>query len=309
MILRRISMSAATLSLILAGCSCIVDDDDDDSIVDDDDDDLPEDDDDAVDDDDDDGLPDFDGITFEFQMDVSAEDVGDDDDSAGGGEERGTQYTVTVQHTINYWIDVQNGIALCTQVMESQAEAWFGFGVVPELGVDESCPQFTGYLEVDPTTVTDLSNPDLDPEHCDPAGLDAVGGNYGRRLLSPADPNATPANYGDFLSFGFLDAETHSILGIELNTNPQAATSADALRAEYEGFGLTYVGAAFLPVTPGSLAAGAGLDQIANPVGSGCDWLAGFELFKNPATNEHVGEDLQGEYGATAGFLLGFNAP
>jgi hypothetical protein len=270
---------------------------------------TPEDDDDTTDEEEEEEGPNFDGITFTFRMEVVSEDVGDDDDSAGDppNEERGRRYTVEFEHTISYWIDVQNGVPYCEQIVRSQAEAWFDYGIVVELGVDKACPQFTGFIEIDPETLEDLSNPELDPDQCDMAEFDAVGRNYGRLLLTPADPNAQPPTYGDFLQMATIDVGTHRILGLELNT--QGNSTADVLAATYDEAELKYVGASFIQPVAGSLAAGAGLDQIANKIGDGCNWLAGFEMFTNPELNPHDPEanfDYEGEYGGTAGFLLTF---
>ncbi len=276
--------------------------DDDDAATDDDD---VSDDDDAQGDDDDAQGFDADGLTFNFALTSTLTDVGDDDDSAGG--ERGTSYQIETEFIISYWVDIMNGIRNCDQHVTVTGEAWFEYGIVDTLGDQGSCENCTGFIEYDPTTVTDTSNPDLDPDHCNPADLQAVGADYAARMLSPADPNATPVLYGDFLTTATWDYTTHDLLGVDITVSTEADRTAAGSAAEWAQYSLTYSHTGFTNAHPQSLAGGAGLDAITRPPHPGSTYLGSWEIFLNPKNNQHDWaneQDMVGDYGGSANYIL-----
>lgn len=298
--------------LALTGCPSGGTGDDDDA-ADDDDDDLPQDDDDASDDDDDaTGGFEADGITFQFTSTVTATDTGDDDDDdSSAGEARGTSYTAVTEFAITYWVDIQNGIENCTQRATIEGEGWFEFGIVNTLGDQGNCENCTGFIEYDPTTYTDISNPALDPEDCDPAELTAVGADYALRMLSPADPNATPPLMGDFLTTATWDFTTHDVLGTDLTVSTDIDRTATGSETEWAQFSLQYSHSGFVWAHPQSLAGTAGLSSITRPPHPGSDYLASWEIFLNPAENTHdpkTNSDMQGTYGGSANYILTLGA-
>ena len=287
-------------SVAFLGCPTSSDDDDDAG----DDDDATDDDDVGADDDDTGGGFEADGVTFEFTTSVST-GTGDDDDSAG--DERGTSYTVATEFQITYFVDINNGITNCVQHVTVEGEGWFEFGIVNTLEDQGTCDNCTGFVEYDPTTITDISNPGLDPEHCDPAELVAVGADYATRMLSPADPNATPPNMGDFLTLATWDYSTHDILGTDLTVSTKSDRTAAGTATFWEQYTLTYSHAGFVWAHPTSLAGTAGLSSITRPPHAGSDYLGSWEIFLNSAENTHdplTNQDMQGNYGGNANYIL-----
>jgi hypothetical protein len=269
--------------------------DDDDAT---DDDDAVDDDDVGADDDDTGGDFEADGLTFEFTASVST-GAGDDDDSAS--------YTVATEFQITYFVDINNGITNCVQHVTVEGEAWFEFGIVNTLDDQGTCDNCTGFIEYDPATITDISNPDLDPEHCDPAELVAVGVDYATRMLSPADPNATPPNMGDFLTLATWDYTTHDILGTDLTVSTEVDRTAAGTATFWEEYTLTYSHAGFVWAHPQSLAGSAGLDSVNRAPHAGSDYLAAWEIFLNSADNTHdplTNQDMKGNYGGIANYTL-----
>lgn len=265
-------------------------------------------DDDDFDDDDfsDDDDFDSDGLTFSFDLVATPNAGGGDDDSADDDGKR-LSYAVTTEFTITHWVDIQNGIQNCDQHVTLEGEAWFMLGIVDSFGDVGTCENCTGFVTYDPTTRTDISDPSVDPDHCELANLQAVGMDYGTRMLSPADPNATPVNYGDFLTAAFWDYETHQVLGTDLSVNSETDRTAEGSRAEWEQFNLTYTHTGFAHAHPQSLAGSAGLDSINRAPHTGSDYLAAWEVFLDPATNEHdpaANADMQGAYGGSANYIL-----
>ena len=276
-----------------------------------DDDDAVEDDDDAWDDDDltSEG---GDGVTFDWTWEVTRvggdddDSAGDDDDSAGGGE---VAYFVDGELVVTYWVDIQNGIANCDQHLAFEGGLWFGFGVLAALEAPGTCENCTGFFEVE--TFQDVSDPNLDPDHCNSGDLQAVGADYGTRMLATADPNAVPPNYGDFSYMALMDRATHAAVGADFADSPKTDWTAAGQDAEWEEFALRYWGTAFTHAHPTSLSGSAGLDQITNPPEPGSDYLAAFQVFFNPTENgrpqpdvTNEVRDMEGTYGASAGFIL-----
>ena len=297
------------LPLALTGCPSGGTGDDDDA-ADDDDDDLPQDDDDAADDDDATNGFEADGITFNFTTTVTANASGDDDDSAEDGA-RGMSWDVLTEFQITYWVDIQNGIENCTQKATIEGDAWFEFGIVNTLGDQGNCENCTGFIEYDPATYTDISNPALDPEDCDPAELTAVGADYALRMLSPADPNATPPNMGDFLTTATWDFTTHDVLGTDITVSTDIDRTATGAETEWAQYSLQYSHTGFVWAHPNSLAGTAGLSSITRPPHPGSDYLGSWEIFLNPAENDHdpkTNQDMQGDYGGSANYILTLGA-
>jgi hypothetical protein len=119
--------------------------------------------------------------------------------------------------------------------------------------------------------------------------------------------NATPANYGDFLTTAFWDYETHQVLGTDLSVSSETDRTAEGSLAEWEQFSLTYTHTGFAHAHPQSLAGSAGLDSISRAPHAGSDYLAAWEVFLDPSTNEHdpaANADMQGAYGGSANYIL-----
>jgi hypothetical protein len=268
---------------------------DDDGFFDDDDDDFFDDDD-----------FDINGLTFAFELVATTQDLGDDDDSAND-EARGSSYRLTTEFTITYWLDISNGIPNCEQHITIQGEAWFDDGIVDSLGDQGSCENCTGFIEYDPTTRLDISNPALNPDHCAPDDLQSAGADYGTRMLSIADADATPPNHGDFLTTATWDFQTHLALGTDVTVTTEQDRTAEGLATEWAQFSLVYSHTGFVHAHATSLAGSAGLEFITRSPHTGSDYLASWEIFLDPKENQHdptVNADMQGTYGASANFIL-----
>ena len=169
--------------------------DDDDATGDDDDDATGDDDDDATGDDDDDATGDDDDDA-----------TGDDDDDATAPGGMVTEISFELALSIEegaveallasvYWADSAAGDVICRHFLEAEGMVEFGDGLV------SGCANCTGRIDLDPASLVDVSQPGVEPEHCDPAALIAAGLSYGPSLLTPA-----PAGFGDFLTTALIDA-------------------------------------------------------------------------------------------------------
>ncbi len=275
------------------------DDDDDDAGTDDDD--FSNDDDDATDDDD--GTDDDDFTT-------------DDDDFTGDFETDGMAFsmeftaltgvndtvTITGSYTVKYYIDIDNGIENCDQVVNFEAQYVHGDG---ELA---GCTNCSGYVFFNQAAFQDVSNPNLDPEHCLPADLDAAGFNYGHRLTAPADPNAVPPNFGDFGDdLGIIDQERHQTLGIDWAKNAKVDRTRAGAEAHYNQYQLDYTHTGLVNATPNSLSGQAGLSTISEAEAPGSLYLGAWEIYINAQLNSNTDSPLDGGYAGQASFILTFN--
>ena len=207
---------------------------------------------------------------------------------------------LTGSYTFIYWVDIQNGIQQCEQVVNFEAQYFDGFSGLA------GCTNCSGYISFNLGAFQDVSNPNLDPDQCLPADLDAVGANYGLRMTQPADPNAVPPNYGDFGSdLGIIDQATHAVLGTDWTVDATIDRTRDGSEAQWAQYSLDYTHSGFINATPTSLAGGAGLSSITRPESAGSSYLGGWEFFTNPATNTDPDNvSFEGTYGGQAMFIL-----
>ena len=196
------------------------DDDDDTAPTDDDDDDtVPTDDD---DDDDDDVTPvDPSQVTFSAALDLDCE---------------GPLCAITIDYAIHYWSDLSGGLLDCTQHVVGTGEAALGFGATP------GCGNCTAGFTLDPAAWVDVSDPSVDPSHCDLAALNATNNNYGEAFTAPA--GSFDGAWGDFNQGVFVNAGVHTALGVDYS--PDGGLSGEELTATYaDDFGLLYAGMIF----------------------------------------------------------------
>jgi hypothetical protein len=126
-------------------------------------------------------------------------------------------------------------------------------------------------------------------------------------MLSPADPNATPPEFGDFLTTATWDYQTHVAIGTDLAVSFATARTAAGSLAEWAQYSLVYSHAGFTHAHPTSLAGSLGLSAVTNPPHAGSDYLAAWEIFLDPTQNTHdpaANTDMQGTYGGSANYGL-----
>ena len=311
--------------VLTTGCPAPDDDDvgDDDDVVDDDDSSEADDDDDTIDpagisfsvsmtvvppdaarDDDDDSAADDDDSAGDDD-----DSAGDDDDSAGDDDDVADDddavdpeaYEVTADFTFVYWEDMEAGVGLCDQHIQIEGEAIFGFGSVD----DGSCNNCTGRITFDPATATDVSNPAADPDHCDPAELQAATWDFGMLLLQEAGTETSSGTaWGDFLDLAMMDAA--SMEGLGLDAAVSGGSTAPELQADLADYGLVLSQLALTNNVAGSLGADSGLDGVANNAGGASTWYFYYYLFRNPEQNPHEGTDMVGEYGGQGFWVITF---
>ena len=277
--------------------------DDDDSAASGDDDDSA-----ASGDDDDDASTDddfgFNGLTFSLRLtavaasgdDDDSAAAGDDDDSAASGDDDDAGTLVSVDYVFSYWADYESQILQCEQTMRVAGTAEFAaLG-----GAVAGCNNCTGYLEFDPTSLTDVSHEQSDPVACDPAVLTAADSDLGQVMLT-----AAPDGYGDFLTMGLIDVSAMTTLGLDLAVG--GGYSAAEMTAAWLEYELEFTHAGYVQNVKGSLSEGSGLDAVAANAGANSDWFGYWQLFKNGADNPHTGGDLDGAYGGSAVWVITFN--
>lgn len=292
--------------------------DDDDSATGDDDDDVS-DDDDATDDDD--VLGDDDDATDD-------DDAATDDDDAAPVElpysvmafqlelnvvqASGTNYGLGGTYKFIYYesYDQANQVEYCREVIEFEAVAQFGPNVVA------GCNNCTGQISLDETLVDHVSNPAIDPAHCDPSWLNADDdGNgfpdysFGWRFVT----SQANGGDGDFLNLGLIDYSTFASLGLfadlpsvdqfGVTTPPQ--NDASALAAPWQGMDVTHFG--YVNAQPGTFSETSGLSTVAGTAGAGSNYRFYFTIAKNPAVNSHNGTDMVGEYVGGAAWIINFD--
>jgi len=260
--------------------------DDDDSSARDDDDSAADDDDSAADDDD-----------SAADDDDSAADDDDDDDVVQPEESE-----VSAVFTFRYWEDMEAGVTLCDQLVAIEGLATFGYGALD----DGSCNNCTGLILFDPDTAVDISNPAADPDHCDPAWLEATGWDFGMLLLqSPGTETSAGTAFGDYLELALIDAGSMAALGLDAAAG--GGSDADALQEMLAEYGLVLSQLALTNNIDGSLGAASGLDAVANNAGGTSSWFFYFYLFRNPEENPHEGMDMVGTYGGQALWVITFS--
>ncbi len=257
---------------------------------------TPEPDDDDATDDDDFG-PDDDDVTRPDDDDFGTDDddFGTDDDDFGTDDDDFVppgDVTVIGEYRFEYYIDLQNGIPWCTQVMQFTGSASFGPDLVPD------CIPCTGRVDFAQGSFVDVSNPAVDPDHCDPATLQAQGTDYGVRMTDPAD-------YGDFSDvLGLIDSDSLGALGLDMTTGFDTDSTAAGREAEYSQFGLDFTHGGFVNADATSLAGSAGLEQITRPPTPGSGFLAAWDIYLDPTANSYSGPELVGPYAGDAMFVL-----
>ncbi len=243
--------------------------DDDDVIADDDD--LVEDDDDLVDDDDDVDFT-FTGLSFSATLEVNGS-------------------SAEIEYVFSYWEDMAAGIKACDQHVQLDGD--YGWGLAPP-----GCSDCTSVLEFDEGSAVDVSNPAADPDHCDPAVLDAAGANFGEALTTmPSD------GYGDFLVLGVIDEGTMESGG--LTADVSGDLDADEIQTGLDDYALVYTHSGLTEAYPDSLGDASGISAVADE--NGADFFFYFYFFINPDTNPNDGAEMDGEYGAQAHWIINFS--
>ena len=199
--------------------------------------------------------------------------------------------------------DQTSQVEYCREVIEFEAVAQFGSNVVA------GCNNCTGQISIDETLVNNVTNPGIDPAHCDTAWINADDNGDGLPdysfgwyfVTSQANGGA-----GDFLNLGLIDYATFESLGLYAD-NPAPASpqyDASALSAAWGGMDVTHF--AYVNAQPGSFAEDSGLSTVAASAGPGSDYHFYFTVAKNPAVNSHSGADMVGEYVAGAQWIITF---
>ena len=271
-----LSFAAAQLALSV-GCTPP---DDDDVVVDDDD---AADDDDASDDDDtlDDDIP-ANFASLAALMTVTCGDdppPGDDDDSGADDDDSGADdddsgdpgpepCSLQIDYVVQYFVDIQSNQLACEQHLAATGEVVHGFGSAA------GCPNCSASFTIDPTTWQDVSDPAADPDHCDPAALEAQGLGLGDDLMSGA---------GDFGQGAFLSASVHAALGSDYAVGG-GMTEAD-ISANYADADLAYAGLIFWETLPGSAAEGLAGADLFVPEGDAGQFQPTFIVYYDPAAN------------------------
>ncbi len=248
---------------LLAACSLPGTDDDDASADDDD-----AGDDDTTDDDDDSVSFDFESIAFSLSFEA---------DAAAG--------TAAGELAVHYEDAPAGGQEICRQRLRWTATLAFGGDVV------QTCPTCTGRIEIDPESVLDVSNPDFEAADCDPAVLVAAQANWGQAVLTPR----AEGGRGDFLLLGLIDIDRLEALGLAVDAAGTYDAASLRLLFEQDGAAISHLG--YVLAADGSMTVGSGVSTLAGDAGAGGDdWLAWWQIFRDPAANPHEGVDLSGAY-------------
>jgi hypothetical protein len=227
----------------------------------------------------------------------------------------GTNYGLGGTYTFIYYVhhdptDLTSQEEYCREVIEFEAVAQFGPNVVP------GCNNCNGLISLDETLVNNVTNPAIDPTHCDPAWLTADDDgdgdpdySYGWRFVT----SQANGGGGDFLNLGLIDYSTFDDLNLFAdlpsvdpltgNTVPPQNDAA-ALSAPWQGMDVTHF--AYVNGQPGTFAEDSGLSGVAGTAGPGSDYRFYFTIAKNPAVNSHSGTDMVGEYVGGAAWIITF---
>jgi len=225
-------------------------------------------------------------LTFEAERKRHGDRWGDDDDSADSVqlvELRGTLVS-------RYWANYDDRELLCEQHVSFEGEA-------RHEGAPD-CEVCTGFIQLRASSVVDVSNPLVDPDHCDPARVEALGLDFGRRLLTPAGVGGL----GDFLSIALVDAETGLEEELEFAAGDELSYEGQAEALAAEGAVLTHGG--YLRATPEGLVDGAGIDQVAGTPDESSEWFAFFRLFRMDGSNTNEEPILDGLYAAQSVWVV-----
>lgn len=295
----------AAMALLVAGCSTRggrggSSGDDDDATGDDDDDD---DDTTPIDqgDDDDDTTP----IGDDDDDTTPVGDDDDDDDSVMGFAFDGIQAEITGGdltgefYTV-YYQDASNSVPLCIQRIELEAGVYYGPGQAAD------CELCTAYIQVDSSSVVDVSDPSTNPDECDSSFLAAEQADFGMAMFM------TPANggFGDFLELGLIAADDWDASGYTLLEFDDGTSLTYEELIALDGMDAYDVSAAIVALSgEGSLGqAVTGFTDFAIPESSGSEWIGAGWILRDPSINSFTGTNpMNGPYTLRLawGFTLG----
>ena len=168
------------------------------------------------------------------------------------------------------------------------------------MGAD--CTGCTGFLALDPASAADVSDPAGFEADCDPAELESWHLDYGAALLSPR-----PDGFGDALEIALVDETSFDAAGLAMDL--EGDWNSGAIQEQLGSAGLVFTHAGYVRADDASLAVQSGLDELAAPAPGGEDWLAYWQVFRNPGTNPHEGPDQDGDYGTRAAWALRLPEP
>lgn len=144
---------------------------------------------------------------------------------------------------VSYYDDIYGGLLNCEQHLAGVGEATFGLETVG------ACPDCTGILDMAADAWVDVTDPALDPDHCDIAVVDAYGLNYGDMFITPVEEGGFgDANRFIVKSYGSWEEAGTDYSGASDGTLTAAAIAETMI----DGVGLE--GAVFNEAFPGSLA-------------------------------------------------------
>jgi hypothetical protein len=300
---RSVALRCALLLALAVGCPAGAGDDgidDDDTPPADDDDDL--DDDDTGDADDDDFS--YATMSFDARLTVSPlqqsgsrdddDSAADDDDSAGPvfiGQD------VSIIYTFTHWKDQASGVLRCRQHIQAEGELVLGQDSAAYAG----CARCTGVILVDPASAVDLSDPAVDPEHCDTAALEAAGTNYGVWMTHESVDEETGG--GDFLSMGLMEPGVMQTLGLTADVGGMQSVA--QIESDLGGEGLVLVQVGLIDAHPDTISYRSGLDAVANPEAPASSWFFFWHVCRDPAINPYEGAGMQGDYQAGSFWQFG----
>ncbi len=184
----------------------------------------------------------------------------------------------------------EEGVLLCREQMEVTGEAVFGATSVPD------CPNCTGLLHFDETSLVNVTDPTSNPDHC-------VGEFPLSRALLQSQQEG---GLGDFLTIALVDVATMNAHGLNLYVDDSISLS-ETISGWADNYGLEFTHAAYINNQPDTWASMAELDAIAASAGDGSPWLAYWAIGKDPEANTYEGSDLSGLYIAESLWMTQFN--
>ena len=181
---------------------------------------------------------------------------------------------MTGAYAITYWRNFDEGVVECIQTLGWEGTADFGPYVL-----SPSCGACTGVVTIDPDSVQDISNPQANPDECDPAILAAAGADLGLHLTSPQAQGG-----GDsFLQMALIDIPSAQSLGLTLTADGDPTTQEAIDQLAAVGATLTHYG--YLSTHPGSFFGENGLGGVAGASGIDEDFHAFWQIFTRDTEN------------------------
>ena len=207
---------------------------------------------------------------------------GDDDDSA----ELVVEGVVEGHYTLKYRVSPGEWGLFCDQRFGFEGRVKFASGVL-----DPGCSSCVGFIQLDPSTLMDITNSDEQIDDCSAYHLNLIGNrDFGPLLLSDQGVNG-------LTEMPLLDVETALALGfdpIDRDEDDQLAERRNALLEG--GFELTHIGFVLYEDT----IFGPEVFDLESAGGNAPDGSAGLGAFwtlhKDPETNPTAGPLLDGEY-------------